>query len=373
MSRKDELSYIADTLLIERLYFMDAAIKKQAGLSEDFSNAVSGAMSGAKEAIQSYWKQHVDFSSPKNAILSAIELLVPVTLMRINPLIGMAANLLGGEEVIVSILDAFKDPLKAKAESGEAIDLSHINAIAKSLIPATESTEIKTSSDPFYSIRKIVNEGKLLKTAQSRSPRGTLEDLLHGLKPAPKGTSILGRIFPIVKGSGMKGLLVGLIGWFIKTVLLSIGMIGVGGAIKGIIHPGGDSSSAGAVASTTAPAAVTPQISLPTAKANNLQKSGLGEQFHPNDETHSWIVPLNGDVKNTVLNWAIAVYPELRGYDQEILQTPSFNRMSNILNAFYNPMYPNYLTMPRGVNKIIDVVDVFAGDIKKENEDATTT
>jgi hypothetical protein len=109
-----------------------------------------------------------------------------------------------------------------------------------------------------------------------------------------------------------------------------------------------------------------------SAKHIPFQPSGKGEQFHANDANTAWLVPLNGDVRNTLLDWATTVYPELQGQENNIVNTPSFNRMANILEDNINEKSPNYLMVPAGYNKIIDIVNSFAGDIKKEPNNATS-
>jgi len=353
-----DLQYIADCLLIDKLCQMDAALEKRA----DFSEMAGNGLSGAAEAIASFVKSNVDFSSPKAAGMSLIKILGPGILFRINPIIGGAISVIAKmfHIDIPSIWDNLMNPIKDKIKDGIPI----------------QPGELKTTltTDAFADVRVLIRNGELLKISQwrARAPSGG-----YAIFP-PKNVPFIQKMFGFLGPNKSRNIIEGFLMWFLKTALLSAGLMAVSGGIAKMIEPNkpvgkqlNDPAQQGAPGAAwktpeymsyqnTAPATTTQQSLI-----NGLQPSGKGEQFHANDANTAWLVPLTGDVRNTVLQWATSVYPELQGQEGLIEASPKFNRIVNIMQDNVNDKSPNYLMMPAGYNKIIDIVNSFVGDVKR--------
>lgn len=108
--------------------------------------------------------------------------------------------------------------------------------------------------------------------------------------------------------------------------------------------------------------------SLPQPIPHDLKPSGKGEETHVNSGDTSWYVKLtNSNIKDTLVYWAVNVYPELKGKEQEIEKASSFNKLTSILNQFYNREELPYYAIPQypGINTIRNIVDLFAGEVAK--------
>ena len=187
--------------------------------------------------------------------------------------------------------------------------------------------------------------------------------------------SILYRVFDFLTPIKRKRLLVSFIIWFVKNILKGAGLLLVGGMIAGALHGDKKPPQPAQTAPVIQPAQTTTTIPIAMQRSVSpagLDPSGRGEKYFKNDDGNVWIVPLYGNVKNTLTLWATDVYPQLKGREQEINSLPSFNRVANILEENIDPKAPNYLIMPPGFNRRIDVVNLFAGDIKPKQEEKTT-
>ena len=99
--------------------------------------------------------------------------------------------------------------------------------------------------------------------------------------------------------------------------------------------------------------------------SNSFTASGDGNQYHINDGSTVWVVPLiNKSIEKTLIWWAVTIYPELKGNESELTQSSSFNNMVSILKAGIEPNHPDYLTIPQGLHTRKEVVDRFAGAVK---------
>ncbi len=112
-----------------------------------------------------------------------------------------------------------------------------------------------------------------------------------------------------------------------------------------------------------APAATTTPVLPKAPPPVGLESSGRGEEFFKNDAQNIWVVPVYGNVKNTLVLWARDIYPKLQGHENLIYSSASFNRVANILEQNLDHRSPNYLVVPPGYNKRIDIVNLFAGEV----------
>lgn len=352
-----EIQYIADTLLIEKVIKLDSALTKEAGLVDE-------VFSGVGSAVSSFVKSNIDTSSPGALSKSVLALLVPGTLFRIHPLLSFLYYI--GKEYgydMAGMVSSITDKISDKIKAGEQVTPEEVNSAALSISKGA-------STDLFSELRAIEQEGGLLKTAQrGRQPFG------GSMFPSSK-LPVLQRIFGFLnqrsKGSG-KSLMGGFIAWFVKTVLLSAGLLAVGGAAKAGVSKIKDDDkkddaektqpnqeqSGQSVQSGQSGQSYTGQGQE---KSKQSQESQQSQQSQ--GSTGTWYVPvLGGSVYNTITDWAVEFYPDLSGYEDIIERTPSYNKVVNELSEY---VQGRYFVLPSSFNSREQIVADIATDAKQE-------
>lgn len=366
MNRTSELQYIADTLLVEKVLTLDASLRKEAAVGE--------ILTGLENEIKNFIAKNIDPEKPFESVLK--NLLAPALLFRANKFLGIlyyAAKEAGidFENIWSSVVGA----IRPKLEKGEEVTSEEINAAGKSLL-------VQASDDLFHELRELEKRGELIKTAQlfGRRYTGRTQPLGGAMFVPPKGSSMLGRIFGFLEqrkvGAG-RSLVTGFIVWIIKTILagavLAAGAGAIGKAVKKEKAPEmpefrgvpGTVMVSHPMTGQQAPVNRPPPVAMPAKARHSFQSSGRGEMHHLNDDNNVWIVPIYGNIRNTLASWAQEIYPELAQHMALVQSSPSFNRMANILGAYIDPKQPNYLVMPKGINRRVDVVDTFASDVDR--------
>lgn len=347
------LKYLADSELVDRVAYIDAALYKEAGYLSDTLGSVSNA-------VQNYVLNRVDTSSPVEAGKGLLDIMAPAMFFSVHPLLGVLVAVAESFGFNLSdVLSKIVDVIRPSLEKGEPVESSKINEAAG--LSAT-------AADGFADLRKLAQDGSLYKHAQ-----------LFGRRRRNYGAynSVLYRVFEFLTPMKRRTLFTSFIIWFVKTLLKGAGMLLIGGVLANALRPKKEaptqpSTQPMPAEPSQAPATMPASYQVPAPVTVNWAASGRGEKYLKNDAENAWMVPVFGNVKNTLLLWATEIYPELKGREQEISSIPSFNRIANILEENMDPSSPNWLVMPAGFNRRIDVVNQFAKDIppaKKETTD----
>lgn len=353
---KGNIQYFADTLLLEKLAIMEYGLTKEAGLAEALEGMASSIIGNIKEEVK------------EKGMATVLEehLVSGIILKMLGPwgyAIEFGAKALGFD--INSYIDSLINFVKSAISSGKQLTFDEVNQAGKSLSGVT------ASNDMFMFLRKAEAEGNIMKYA------GIGDYLSIANKANPffggKGgilSRIFGNLFNMRSGGKSKILMiiVGLIVWAIKTILLGAGVAGASSAIGNYIHkdaPAETKSQDNTTenASFQTENSVHPvKVNLPPTIPNSFSSSGDGNQYHINDGSSVWVVPLvNQSVEKTLTYWANSIYPELKGHESELNQLSSFNNMASALKAGLEENHPDYLTIPQGLHSRKDIVDRFVG------------
>lgn len=223
------------------------------------------------------------------------------------------------------------------------------------------------SFKPLYDLEK---QGKLLSTLKVNAAKnqGILEGTLKSISDLISGNQYSSKTRGSLAG--------GIVRKLIASILMGVALIEGPELIKSIMtgkSPTPNQSEYSMTGSGESgqrqTSVLAPISNIPEIQTNNMQHSGAGETYHLNAGDTRWIVPLYGDIKQTMLLWTTSVYPQLKGFEDKIAQLPSFNKMASILIESYNqnPGLPRYVVIPINTNlhTIKDIVDRYAGDASK--------
>ena len=391
IQRKDDLQYIADTILVEKLARADAEIIKGAGIFGELG------LGGIASSIKNHFAEKVGESGGGTAG-TVLNFLVPTVLFRINPVLGIVSLLLDSifGFNLGALLGKMVDKLKPKIESGKPISSAEVSSIGQSVIQS-EAGALSSSAcnDMFYGLRKYCDEDSL-DSLDDPSPlvsfalfgRRKQTPDIPGLFPKRKGfggnVGVIGRIFGNLfkrpRGASLlKWFGGGLLLWTLKTALIGAGLIAGAGALRGLMGrdkgkkeqpetPSARRETTEAVvpASYTAPATAR----TPTRRTTTTPKAAPGTV----SSGSYWVVPLvGGSVENMLLVWATDIYRDLVGYDDIIMSSPSFRRVVRDFERNYSSAMPNRLVIPpkhyrpadAPKTRIRKIVDKFSGPARR--------
>jgi len=153
-NRAAELRDIADEALINKLFVLEAGLRKDATLLE-------GALGGAADSLTKLIAEHIDMSSTGSMLASLFNIIAFPMLFRIHPALGVIALVANEYDIdMKSIWSSVVNAIKPSIMSGQQVSKEDINGIGKSLLTA------EASDDFFEGLRKVAEDEGLIKNAQ---------------------------------------------------------------------------------------------------------------------------------------------------------------------------------------------------------------
>lgn len=364
--RRDELQYLADTLLIQKIAIMEAGLHKEAGIIDTLKDVGSFIVDTIRNEIdEKGWGSIISF-------------MAPAVFWRIHPLLfvlyeGAQALGLDVDQILLSVVEG----LASKITNGISISPGEVDALGRSagLSQIGAPLESTATDDMLFDLRKLDQQKKLVKSAQfgkiwSRIPFGR----------GSKG-GFLSRIFSVGGAKG-KWIIVGIIVWFIKTILAGAGLLTLSTGVKKMLgidkpktepSPQDESSEApqpqGSTYQAPAPRSYAPKaFGLPTPLPHSLAVSpSYSEILHNNSGKNFWTVPLvNNSTADTMVWWATDIYPELKGKEALVSKNKDFNKVVSILDSYVPTESPHLLIMPEDIKSRKQMVDYFVGSVAQE-------
>jgi|SRR5690606_13222896 len=323
-----DIEYIADTFLIERVF---AGIGKDDIVKEA---QLSSVLSGIADSIKSYVGSQIHGQDSGGITRTLVNLLAPATFFRLHPLLGMIVT--AGQLFGVDIYNVFQRIMGAVSpllESGQPVPPETVNEAAKSSVGETTTASLLS---PLYEIEKLA---------------------------VPKGNeSPLVRMFSFISPKRRGSLLVGIIAWFVKTILLSAGMLAVGGTVTKALgfEPG-----------QKAPAQA-PQGGYTTGQPtfNTGPNQSAMYNYRPNTED-LWIEVLDGQQPHErLLQWISEAYPDLYQYQDIIVKVPSFWQAVRGISRNWTPG-TSQMSIPQPYKTRNDILSLFMNDVFKEIQKGT--
>ena len=357
-----EIQYLADTFLLER------AFKALAQLDDDPLNKVAfdlgSVLSSIGQSISQFVGGQVHGQDSGGVTRTVTNLLAPAIFFRLHPILGLlvtAGQMFGID--IYSVFQTITSSIMPSLNAGKQVSAQELNQAAKAAIPAvTEAPagagefigeEVQASDDLLSPLREMEKKGQLTKEGIGRSY--SRPGAWSSQPFIPKDSSPFLRMFSFLSPARRGGLLVGILVWFIKTVLLSAGLLTVGGVAASALGVGAPKEQG------TTPSSVVQSI-LPATSGVPQPTSAGSHVFRPNPND-LWIEELGGlQPHERVLQWVLESYPDLDEYTDIILRTPGFWNTVKDVSKDWRPGQTQ-LAVPMPYKKRDDVLALFINDI----------
>ena len=156
----------------------------------------------------------------------------------------------------------------------------------------------------------------------------------------------------LFSGRRRGNIIVGLLVWFLKTVLLSAGLLAVAGVVLPKKNP----------ITGQEPVA---QEGTSSNSVNKPASTGAGAYVYKTQPDDLWIEDLAGrQPSEMILQWALQSYPSLSQYKNIILNTPSFWNAVRSVTEKWRPGQID-VSIPEPYKKRDDVVNLFIDDVFK--------
>jgi hypothetical protein len=361
-----EAQYIADTFLLERTFQVLAELEESEGPLRKYAFDISSILGSIGQSIKTFVGGQVHGQDSGGVARTVLNFLAPAVFFRLHPILGIlvtGAQLFGFD--LYSIFQRIVNAIKPLIMGGQPITAQQVNDAAKSAMPQAAGMPTTASDDLLAPLRAMHNEGQLTKEAVGN----TWQAANRNNPFMPKGrTSPLLRMFSFLGPQRGSGIIVGILVWFLKTVLMSAGLLAVGGVAAGALGLGSGQGQQGQTtpAGQAAPAgqAQTP-VSLPQPAAGGgiPAPSAAGNWNYRPKAGDIWIEELGGGQPHErVLEWVIESYPDLYQYQDIILRTPSFWTVAKGISQNWRPGQ-SQMEIPEPYKTRNEILKMFIPDV----------
>ncbi len=364
---RGEVEFLADSLLIEKLAWIDASINgvhKEAGIGDTLMGMLDSGLTRIKDSVSGSLSHLVDTSDTSSVIESVAKMISSGALFTLWPPLGIinaVASEFGLD--IVSIGKKIWNMISGSLSNNGSVTPQEVSEATKAVTSQiagspSDQKPVGTDTNQILDSRAAMARWDLLEPLRTLEKRGELYKI-----------AILGGLFnwffslPIFKAKGLIG---GLIGWAIKGALIGAGLMAGAGTVTRLVglkkdEPKPTENAAGAGSEGEAVTSNYPQ--QPSTPSPKLTATGRGEQRHPNTPEIQWYVPVvGGSIERTLLTWAKDIYTEFSNSNVESLirSCPGFQRAAEELSNALE-FTSNQIKVPNQYKTRKQIVDMFAG------------
>jgi len=342
-----KIDYFRETAIINGMFF--PSINKNADLLPDL-----------KQHIQDYVKSQYD---PNNPVASVAALITPGVLFMLGlpwwvDVIYIVMEQLGFDwkNFFATIGSAIKGLLtKDVIDKKTSVDPSHVDEIVNSAIDQhTESISDTATVD----MSKILSLPKLSASEQDYHYQNAMI-----LKYAAQNFQKNAGIWSSLKGP-IVAFLKKVVPWIVKTILISLGFIVVGGAAEMTEEKIGITPASKSIEDENLQVSMNdPSIKLYVNK--NIPSKYT--DYHPNTVSDVWMMNLPVDqFPQSLIQWAKDIYPKLK--DSNITSTDNYNKIVSMVRSRNTKTgLSNITIIPQPFESIKEIVDSFAYDAAKKD------
>lgn len=353
-----DFEYIADTFLLERTFRIlaevdseEGAIQKQAQI---FGLDLKSILSSIGSSIKSTISGLVGGKDSHGAGRTVLNILAPGVFFKIHPILGIlltGAQMFGFD--LVTIFQGIVNTIAPSILEGKPVSAAEVNE-------AAQATGLSAAGGDFlHPLRELESRG-MTKMAVRGGGFGSEWRRQNFL---PKDKSPLVRAFSFLGRRRGSSIIVGIMVWFIKTILLSAGLLLAGGAVAGMFKDKTkDTEQADQTEQTeqTGQAIQTPQ---PSFGIGVPAPTGAGSTNYRPNPSDLWVEILRGQKPyERVLQWTFDSYPDLYQYQDIILRTPSFWSAVSKLTENWMPGDQQW-SVPAPYKTRDEVLSLFINDV----------
>ncbi len=359
-----DLQTIVDTLVIETLLADPAMVKiaEEGGLVSSIVSTVSG-----------YVSSHID---ENNKIGSVLAILTPGILSALGlPVVGFLVWLakvifridLAGIFSSIGSAIASKISSVGKTTSEEIESIVHKSVLGGSGGEPTESdvTRVQGLSQPNgedsqpAKVSFTLAEAKLFSYAMSdfvkKNPDLDINNL--PMTATAAGALFSSKLVTFISGKNkFLKLFIFVLGWIVKVVVASAGLMVLEDAINGML---GRKSTVEEGAGTVNP------VGLDTSSTQTTYKvSPSYPQEALNNKYNRWIVQApSNNIGVSVTQWTTDVYPELKGHEDQIEATQGYKTLVKTIQNFNKGTASSLTFIPRNYTSRKELVDTFIDEV----------
>lgn len=334
------------------LLVIDAFLANDTKIAQAEEGGISGAVSGLISAVKEYAEGQID---PNNKIGSVFNILAPGMLAALGGRFSILGGLLWAAEeffdfkpdkILGEIVSGLKGAIMGGNVSPAQVDQAANQAVSDNFggAPSEELLKKLTASLSFREaqIYKLV----LLNVISQAPIDGKLSTAQRvGL------TSMMLRLMGVKHTTA--SLLSKVLGWIVKTVLISCGFMAAGALISKMtghsasFSPGNNSSSEAPTTITS-----TQQLFKP-------DPTYQGQIFQ-----NGWIEPTPpSNIENQLIAWTEALYPDLRGKDDFIRSSSDLQAIVHYIQQYNANNTTNATFIPKKFNSRQSIVNSFIDDL----------
>jgi hypothetical protein len=357
-----EIQYVADTFLLERTFQILAELEEGDGPLKKYAFDLTSVLGSIGNSIKTFVGGQIHGKDSGGAARTVVNFLTPAIFFRLHPLLGIlvtAGQLFGLD--LYSIYQRIVGVIKPSLESGQPVSAQQINDVAKASIPAEGAgaqVAATASNDFLYPLREFQDKGQLTKEAI----RSNLSRTWQATPYVPnRNASPLIRMFSFLGPRRGGSLIVGILVWFLKTVLLSAGLLAVGGMAASALG----AKPSQPAQTTQAPTPTTPAgtAAPPAQPTISITPTGAGGYNYRPKKGDIWVENLAGQQPHErLVQWAIESYPDLYQYQDIIVRTPSFWNVVRTLSQNWRPGQQQ-LVIPEPYKTRDEILKLFIPDV----------
>lgn len=359
---KADIQYVADTFLIERTFQVLAEMEEGDGSLNKYAFDLGSVLGSIGNNIKQFVGSQIHGKDSGGVTRTVVNFMAPAVFFRLHPILGILSILVTAAQFfgfdLYTVYQKIMSAIMPKLRTGQPVSAEEVNQAAKSALSQVQPMAAAASDDLLAPLRALHNEGNLTKEGV-----GNFQAANRANPFVPSGKSPLLRMFSFLGPRRGSSLIVGILVWLVKTVLLSAGLLAVGGVAATALGVGGQGQRGQGTQTQTPAQPQGQQMQQPQMGTGVPAPTGAGNWNYKPNKGDIWVENLNGQQPHErVLQWAVESYPDLYQYHDIILRTPSFWNVVRELSSDWRPGQYQW-TIPEPYKTRNEILAKFVPDV----------